>query len=609
MPATDPTPHAASAEDDVPPPAPQEPFFRAFLRFAILHFLGRAGARPRLVGLGLVLLTVAQVALMVRLNVWHGDLFNALERRSPEAILRQVGMFALLLAGMMLANGAHLQLKRDLQLGWRSWLTRRLTERWLSDGRHYALSQLASEHATNPDGRIAEDIRISAEYAVDLATTLFHALLLLIAFLSVLWALSGIVNLPLPWLEQGLAVPGHMVALAILYAAGGSVLAFRLGRPLVSVTDERQGREADFRFALSQVRENAEPLAMARAEPVARARLTGLFGRIVDVWARQTRTLRDLLLFSVGYGQLAPILPLLVASPRYLAGTLTLGGLVQIAQAFQQVVAALSWPVDNAQRLAEWRASAERVLALRSAIATLDEGGRTSLGGEMLRGGGLVLDALVVQNPDGTPATGLLFERFKPGEAVRLDGDPRAVSLLCKAIAGHWRWGEGAIRMPEDVVPAICTPDPWLPAAPLRDILGGAPGAGDDVLTAALDRVGLPELAARLDVVEPWHERLDEGARQRLMIARLMVRRPGIIVLDQALRTLSGEEGCALLAALREVIPAAVILVAGSPEACADRFDRVVSLHVGQGGRPRSVAMPRSSRLVDLIGQSVPTRQ
>jgi ABC-type uncharacterized transport system fused permease/ATPase subunit len=125
------------------------------------------------------------------------------------------------------------------------------------------------------------------------------------------------------------------------------------------------------------------------------------------------------------------------------------------------------------------------------------------------------------------------------------------------------------------------------------------------VLACGTWALGLPELAGRLDAAEPWQHRLNEGARRRLMIARLLVRRPDVVVLDQALRAMHGEDGCALLAALQETIPGAVILVAGAPEPCADRFGRVLVLDAAEVGLARSVPMPRSSRVVEWIGQGL----
>jgi putative ATP-binding cassette transporter len=62
------------------------------------------------------------------------------------------------------------------------------------------------------------------------------------------------------------------------------------------------------------------------------------------------------------------VLPILVGTPRFLEGTLSLGRLMQSGQAFQQVTAALSWPVDNLALIAGWRASVERVLMLDEAV-------------------------------------------------------------------------------------------------------------------------------------------------------------------------------------------------------------------------------------------------
>lgn len=593
---------ADRSRDDMPAPRGQESFRRAFARVALRYFLGRGGWWPRLMLLGLVLLTVAQVALAVRMNMWNADLFDALDNRNTDHFLKQCLVFVLLVAGLMLANAAHLQLKRDLQLHWRGWLTRRLTERWLSEGRHHALSLLASEHASNPDGRIAEDIRVTTEAAVDLATTLFSAGLILVSFLSILWTLSGVLAVPLPFAVDPLEVPGHMVVLALVYSAAGGTVALLLGRPLVRATDARQGREADFRYGLTRARENAEALALAQAEPQERQRLTTLFGLLGQVWAQQTRTLRGLLLFSVGYQQFAPVLPLLVSTPRYLAGAVTLGGLVQMAQAFQQVTTALSWPVDNAQKLAEWRASAERVLALRAAIATLDAERRATLYGEPLAEGGLLLDGLVLHRPDGSAITRPLYARFVPGETVRLAGDAEAGALLCQAIAGIWRWGEGSIRLAEGVTPALRIATPWLVEAPLAEILSRPSGAEPAIMQAALTAAGLAPLVPSLQAAKPWGEVLSLPEQQRLMFARLLVRRPKVVLMDRALQALPAPDQAALLSTLRTELPEAVMLLVDAPPEGAPRIDQVLDLDTAQQTQPaRAVEVPRRGSVVDWL--------
>ncbi|MDP3316027.1 MAG: SbmA/BacA-like family transporter, partial [Devosia sp.] len=346
-----------------------------------------------------MLVVFAQVALAVLLNVWSADLFDALERRSTEGAMRQIGIFALIVLGTMAANTAHVLARRALQLGWRRWLTARLFHTWMDDAHHYQASLIPGNHA-NPDGRIAEDVRIATEGAIDLASSLLYCVLHLMTFVGILWSLSG-------WIPLfGVQVPGHLVALALLYAGSGAVVAFLLGRPLVRATDTRQTMEAEFRYGLVQSGDSAEPIALARGELAERSRLTGLFEAIAPAWRNQSNGLARIVVFSSGYAVLAGVLPLLVGTWRFLDGSLSLGRLVQSAQAFQQVTVSLSWPIDNLPRIAEWRASVERVLALEEAVQTVAlEAARTGETAINLnRGADLKLgfQNLWVAAPDGT---------------------------------------------------------------------------------------------------------------------------------------------------------------------------------------------------------------
>ncbi|MFC7736142.1 ABC transporter ATP-binding protein/permease [Roseomonas sp. GCM10028921] len=314
---------------------------------------------------GLILLTVALVLLQIRLNVWTAELFDALERRSTADFLTQVWVFAAIVFGTVLTTRAHVMFKRSLQIEWRNWLTMRLMERWMDRAKQYQLALMPGRH-DNPDGRIAEDARIATEWAVELAHSLLFCAATLFSFVPLLWELSGLTFI------GSQPVYGHMVWLAILYTLLGAVGALILGRRLVRTTDVRQGREANFRLALVRAREGAMAIALAHSEPAVRRRLARLFSGIAVAWHRQTAVLSRLTIFSSGYATLAPVFPLLITTPRYLAGTITLGELMQTAQAFQQVNGALSWPIDKFQQIAEWRASTGRVLALAGAADGLE---------------------------------------------------------------------------------------------------------------------------------------------------------------------------------------------------------------------------------------------
>src|SRR3954470_17176110 len=263
-------------------------FFRDFARLAAPYWTDRGKWRPRLLTGLLALLVLCQVGLVIRLNVWSADLFDALERRSTEHAMAQIGVFAVILFGTMATNMGHLVVRRYLQLDWRRWLTARVLGFWMEDARHYQASLIPGDHA-NPDGRIAEDIRVLTEAAVDLASTLFYCILLLTTFVGIPWSLSGWIRI------AGLDLPGHLVLLAFLYAGLGAIVAFVLGRPLVQATDLRQTREAEFRYRLVRARESAEPIALARAEAGERRRLGTGFETIAAAWRDQSAGLARLI--------------------------------------------------------------------------------------------------------------------------------------------------------------------------------------------------------------------------------------------------------------------------------------------------------------------------
>ena len=143
----------------------------------------------RLLTLLLVVLTAAQIGIPVAINLWILDLFNALESRAMEQLsFLLVFLLLVVLANVTIVN-LHLRVKRRLQIGWREWLTEKISNEWMVAGRPYLLTFVAGAH-DNPDGRIAEDVHNATEYAIDLSHSLLYDLLLLISFTRILWSLS-----------------------------------------------------------------------------------------------------------------------------------------------------------------------------------------------------------------------------------------------------------------------------------------------------------------------------------------------------------------------------------------------------------------------------------
>ncbi|OQW76031.1 MAG: ABC transporter [Proteobacteria bacterium ST_bin11] len=493
----------------------------------------------------LVALTVAQIAVSVIITEWSADLFDALEQRSMTRLFTQVSLIVLIFLANMVITATHLVIKRRLQLSWRGWLTDKLIGQWMRDGRHYLVTHLPGQH-DNPDGRIAEDVRISTEYAIDLLHTFFYCVLLLTSFTEILWTLSGTVTLSLGLVE--IPIQGHLVWLALIYAASASTLGWWIGKPLTMATDNRQTVEANFRFALVKARENAQAIALIHGERHENPHFHRLFGNIVDAWNQQTHAWQRITMFSSGYSILSMAFPILVSAPRFILGTISLGALMQSAQAFQQMVAALSWPVDNMGKVAEWRASVERVLGLSKALDQLE---REIAKHDPYRirlvktdKSVLAFRDLCISRLDRIVCVSTLNEEIKAGERVLIAGNAFSGNKLFKAIAGLWPWGEGSIELPDDEAMFFMPPRPYLPTGTLRaSICYPSDQAVFDqqVLENTLELAGVKELKEQLDQVADWEKNLEREQKQRLGLVRLLLHKPKWILMQEAFDSLDPE--------------------------------------------------------------------
>lgn len=562
----------------------QQKFGTALLRFVACsagYWSGDAPWRPRLLLAAMIGLGMLQVALTVRLNLWSADLFDALERRSSERFTEQVLVFAVLVCAIMLVNALHLTAKRVLQVDWREWLTQRVLGEWMTHARHYQISLLPGDH-DNPDGRIAEDIRIATEAAIDLAHSALYCVMLFFSFATILWSLSGTIIVGAGAWET--PVDGHLVWLALLYAAIGSGLAFIVGGPLINVADRRQTAEANFRFGLAEAREHAEAIAMVQREARERNRLMVLFEAARALWNEQTVGLRRLLLFSSAYSVMATVFPILVSSPRFLAGSITLGTLMQIGQAFQQITAALSWPIDNFPRMAEWHASVDRILALSDA-ARISDSLSGQQGGEIeiaaVQGPSLTIRDLTIASPsNGILASGISAEIF-PGDRVLIAGDREIGQMLFKAVTGIWIWGSGTIELPDDADIAFLPRHPYLPSESLRSILaypGAAEEADDAACSVTLAKVGLERLASSLDQIEDWQHSLTPAEQQRLACANMLMQRPKWIFMDHATEQLEDRDELALLGLIFSELPDATVITNGERPGLEQLHKRKITL-------------------------------
>lgn len=527
-----------------------------------------------------VALNLVAVYVDVLLNEFNRDFYNALEQKDFAEFKAQLLRFSYLAFFFIVVAVYKFYLTQMFELRWREWLTRRYIDRWLA-GRAFYKVELFHRATDNPDQRIAEDVRAVTEKTVELSMGLLNSVVTLGAFLSILWAVSGPLTFALGGTE--FTVPGYMVWVAIVYALGGSLLIHWIGKPLIDINNRAQKVEADFRYSLVRVRENAESIALYGGETGERDVLRNRFGAVLATTIELIKRQKTLLTARVFYAQIAVIFPILVAAPRYFAGSIKLGELMQVASAFGQVQGALSWFIDAYANLAAWKASVDRLLSFDDALAEAERG--TALHAEA--GHAPSLSAVTLATPQGTPIVANANLAIAAGERWLVNGPSGSgKSTLFRGLAGIWPFGTGRVVAPQANV-LFLPQRPYLPLGSLKAAVcyPAVPSDfSDEVVRSALRDCHLPHLAESLDEEAQWDKRLSPGEQQRVAFARVLINRPQWLYMDESTSALDAPTAIALYDLVRARLPGSTLIsIAHNPE-IASFHDRKVTLVAGDAG-------------------------
>ncbi|MFN5568301.1 MAG: ABC transporter ATP-binding protein/permease [Bradyrhizobium sp.] len=516
--------------------------------------------------IGLLTLIVGTVAFQYGINVWNRSIFDAIEKRDSATVFHLTAIFFPLAIGSVILAVAQVYARMAIQRRWRAWLTNSIITRWLASGRYYQLNLVSGDHK-NPEYRIAEDLRIATDSPVDFVAGVTSALLSAATFIVVLWTIGGALTLRLGGTE--LTIPGFLVLAAVIYAAIASGSIVTIGRRFVQTSEDKNQAEADFRYALTRVRENGESIALLGGEAEERAGIDRTFGNVLGQWARLAGQHMRTTLVSQGSSLIAPVVPLLLCAPKFLDGSMTLGQVMQAASAFTIVQTAFGWLVDNYPRLADWNACARRIASLMMSLDALERAERgEGLGrikhGETTGDAMLSLNDLSVTLDDGTAVVGETEVVVDPGERLLVAGESgTGKSTLVRAIAGLWPWGGGSINFHPDRRLFMLPQRPYVPSGSLRRAVA-YPGAAEDwpveQVADALHKVGLDHLKDRIEEEAPWDQTLSGGEKQRLAFARLLLHSPDIVVLDEATSALDEKSQDRMMQVVTSELPKATIV-------------------------------------------------
>ncbi len=528
---------------------------------------------------GVIALTLGQVYMLVLLNGWNNDFYNALQQRAFESFWPLIGQFAGFAFLHIIFAVYAVYVRQILEIKWRKWMTDKYLDRWLGHQTYYRLQVAGQDDMDNPDQRIADDVNSFVNLTLGLFVGVLKQATSLVAFVVILWNLSGSLDIPLG--DTVLSVPGYMVFVTLIYSVVGTWLAHKVGRKLIRLNYDQQRFEADFRFSMVRVRENSESVAFYGGEKPELQNFRERFALVIgNFWGLMKRT--KLLNFYVnGYAQIAIIVPVLMCAPQYFNGTMQLGGFMQTISAFGRVQDALSYFVESYDSIAQYVAVIRR---LGGFAGHMEEAEALAPSFDFTKNtsNALQLWQMDIALPDGRQLAEKLSIAVPAGKRLLISGGSGAgKSTLLRAIAGIWPYGTGEISLPTGWRTMFLPQRPYLPLGSLRRAIYYPQPVlenTDDNLTGLLERFGLQNLAGQLDAVDDWSWILSLGEQQRLAFIRILLLRPDIVFLDESTSALDEPREAQAYEILHQLLPQMAVVSVGHRSSLLNCHDKQLVL-------------------------------
>ncbi|MBR0260603.1 MAG: ABC transporter ATP-binding protein/permease [Selenomonadaceae bacterium] len=506
-----------------------------------------------------IALSFAMVYLLVKLNEWYNVFYNALQNYEAENFWPLIGQFSAIAFVYIIIAVYAVYLRQMLQIKWRTWMTKNYLNSWMSGQTYYRLQ----DSTDNPDQRISEDIGQFVNLTLTLLIGFLRQLTTLAAFGVVLWELSGAFTFELGGME--IVISGYMFWFSFVYSGLGTFFAHKVGRKLIDLNFDQQKYEADFRFSMMRVRENSESIAFYRGEPAELEGFNLKFSNVIKNYWQLMKKTKHLNFYVNGYEQLAVIVPLLMAAPRYFSKEIQLGGLMQISSAFGRVQDALSFFVDSYDTLANLAAVINRLAGFTE---HMEDAKKTGSKVTTATAPELKISALNVSLPTGRELLKKLSLQLQNAKSLLVTGSSGCgKSTLLRTLAGIWNYASGEISLPSNSRVMFLPQKPYLPLGTLRRALiypaAEKDSPPDDKLRKILQLVELPALADKLDAADDWSRILSLGEQQRLAFARVLLSAPDYVFLDEATSALDEPRELEMYELLRRELPKVTVVSVG----------------------------------------------
>lgn len=528
---------------------------KQFWQFAGGYLSPRRSIKPLLFFLLIVAMTLVSVRISLVHSEWYNNMYTSLQEFNEPVFWDQMVLFCVIATSSVMTALLSYYLEQRFSINWIEWLNSQLVDKWM-DNRAYYKTQYVSANLDNPDQRIQQDVQSYVRTSLSLSTGVIDAVTSMISYTILLWGLAG------PMMVFGTEIPRMMVFLVFTYVIITTVIAFRLGRPLIMLNFVNERLNANYRYSLIRIKEYAESVAFYAGEKVESSQLYKQFGSVINnMWDIVYRTLK-FSGFNLVVSQVSVVFPLLIQVGRYFEKQIKLGDLMQTLQVFGKLHSNLSFFRNSYDGFAGYKATLDRLTGFSYAI---DMANRQSTSHLHEHETDVIFKDLSISNPFGKTLIENLNLMLSKGSTLLIQGNSGVgKTTLLRTVAGLWAYSEGDVYCPTHQL--FLSQKPYLPQGSLLTALAYPNEEkvfNRDEMIEVLKQVSLGHLQDRLDQEQDWTRILSLGEQQRLAFARLLLHKPNVAFLDEA--TASMDEGLedTMYRLLKERLPNTTVISVG----------------------------------------------